>query len=514
MPLDANSARNLADHVGRQLDAVGVISSDEAIVVETFPDAVGEMRMVVHSPFGGRVNGAWALALADALRERTGVAVETQVNDDGILLRFPAAQADWSPLAGIVQAMTPAEARRRILAELPHSAVFGAHFRMNAARALLLPKARGAQAHPLLAPAAQGEGLARYRRPADENFPIVAETYRDCLRDVLDLEHLDRLLAAIQEGTIRVVPIETAVPSPVAAGLLYNFISVYMYEWDAPKAERQLQALALRRELVDDLLTGAASGQTPLKPEALAEVAGRAGHLAPGSAARSADELAVFLLELGDLTTGEVLARCAGDGLAWLAQLAAQGRILEIAIPTRPAPRRGGRRQNWPTNIGQWGKTRHGGTTPPRLSASSAATCAAPARSPAPRSWPATPSTSTGWMKPWPAWSPRGTSSRATSPRRPPRDRDSHGRTTAYDFSRILRPRLFEQLYRRTVALLRREVQPVSLAAYADFLSAGRALRVAGRSRAGCNVRRIMGQLRGLALPARRLGARRAARPA
>ncbi len=91
--LDEKSARNLVDHVQRQLDAVGVISSDDTIVVETFPDAVGEMRMVVHSPFGGRINAAWALALADALRERAGLAVETQVNDDGILLRFPATSA-------------------------------------------------------------------------------------------------------------------------------------------------------------------------------------------------------------------------------------------------------------------------------------------------------------------------------------------------------------------------------------------------------------------------------------
>ena len=247
-------------------------------MVETFSDAVGEMRAVIHSPFGGRVNGAWALALADAFRERAGMDVETQVNDDGILLRFPAAVGGWSP-AEVVAGMTPAEARGRILRELPNSAVFGAHFRMNAARALLLPKARGRKRTPFWLQRLKARDLLAVVRRID-NFPIVAETYRDCLRDVLDLERLDQLLAAIQDGTVRVEPIETVAPSPVAAGLLYNFISVYMYEWDAPKAERQLQSLALGRDLVDDLLAGASSGRMPLRPDALGEVVGRAGHAA------------------------------------------------------------------------------------------------------------------------------------------------------------------------------------------------------------------------------------------
>ncbi len=125
--------------------------------------------------------------------------------------------------------MTVAEARGRILAELPNSAMFGAHFRMNAARALLLPRARGRKRTPFWLQRLKAKDLlavvGRY-----EDFPIVAETYRDCLRDVLDLEHLDQVLAAIQDGAIRVAPVETVAPSPVAAGLLYNFIGVYMYE--------------------------------------------------------------------------------------------------------------------------------------------------------------------------------------------------------------------------------------------------------------------------------------------
>jgi ATP-dependent Lhr-like helicase len=331
--LDENSVHNLVAHVSRQLDAVGVLSSDTTIVVESFQDAVGEPRLVIHSPFGGRVNGAWALALSSALRERVGVEVETQTNDDGIIFRFLHTQGE--PPVDIVRQMTAAEARERILRELPNSALFGAHFRMNAARALLLPKARGRKRTPFWLQRLKAKDLLALVRQFDD-FPIVAETYRDCLRDVLDLPHLEEILQKVSSGEIRVVPIETTVPSPVAAGLLFQFIGVYMYEWDAPKAERQLQSLSLHREVLDDLLASrGVELRDLLKPEAVAEVQARGQHLAAGYQARTAEELALYLRELGDLTTDEVAARCAGDGRAWLAQLSTQDRVIEMAIPTR-----------------------------------------------------------------------------------------------------------------------------------------------------------------------------------
>ncbi|MBI3742184.1 MAG: DEAD/DEAH box helicase, partial [Chloroflexi bacterium] len=134
--LDENSARNLIAHAQKQLDAVGVMSSDQTIVAETFNDAVGEPRLVIHSPFGGRVNGAWALALKSAMEERYRIEIEMQTNDDGILFRFP--QSHTAPPLDLVRDLSAREARARILRELPHSALFGARFRMNAARALLL----------------------------------------------------------------------------------------------------------------------------------------------------------------------------------------------------------------------------------------------------------------------------------------------------------------------------------------------------------------------------------------
>ena len=171
--LDANSAWLALDYVAGQLDKVGAISSDRTIIVEAFDDPLGDPRMVIHSPFGGRVNGPWGLALAGALRERTGVDVEVQTNDDGILLRFPDADAEF-PL-DIVSGMGPAEARERILRELPDSAVFGARFRQNAARALLLPGLRGGKRTPFWLQRLRAKDLLQVVRQF-EDFPVLAET--------------------------------------------------------------------------------------------------------------------------------------------------------------------------------------------------------------------------------------------------------------------------------------------------------------------------------------------------
>ncbi len=249
--LDDSSAWHVLSYVASQLDSVGAISSDRSVIVEVLDDALGDPRMVVHSCFGGRVNGPWGLALASALRERTGVEVEVQSNDDGILLRFPASDADF-PL-DIVTRMTPSEAQERILAELPDSAAFGARFRQNAARALLLPTLRGGRRTPFWLQRLRVRDLLQIVRKM-QDFPIVAETYRDVLQDVLDVPHLHEVLAGIQTGDIEVVAVEAVAPSPVAQSLLWDFTSIYLYEWDAPKAERQLQTLATQRDLLQDLL--------------------------------------------------------------------------------------------------------------------------------------------------------------------------------------------------------------------------------------------------------------------
>ncbi|MBI5305741.1 MAG: DEAD/DEAH box helicase [Chloroflexi bacterium] len=455
--LDENSIRNLIAHAQRQLDAIGVIASDTTIVVESFQDTIGEPRLVIHSPFGGRVNGAWALALMSALRERAGVQVETQTNDDGILFRFPSTR---EPPVDIVQKLTAADARERILRELPNSAVFGAQFRMNAGRALLLPKARGHKRTPFWLQRLKAKDLlalvSRY-----ENFPIIAETYRDCLRDVFDLPHLEEILNQIQNGDIRIVPIETIVPSPVASELLFNFISVYMYEWDAPKAERQMQSLALRRETLDDVL-GSDAMRNLLKPEAIAETQSREQHLSPEFRARTAEELALILHELGDLTEDEIIARSAGDASAWINQLAEQGRIARVTIRNE---------SRWtPVElIHEYQSPDHEKILRRLLTNSAALT----RRDILNRyAFPET------WLD--------ETLARLVA-----------AREIAQMGDEFCDRRNLEQIHRRTLTLLRKEIQPVSLYAYADFLT--RWQHCDARLSGAPGLRRVMEQLRGIA---------------
>ncbi|MBI5030441.1 MAG: DEAD/DEAH box helicase [Chloroflexi bacterium] len=459
--LDENSVNNLLAHVQRQMDAVGVIASDKTIVVETFQDAVGEPRMVIHSPFGGRVNGAWALALTSILRERTGVQIETQSNDDGILFRFPSTSQVSSE---IVQKLAASDARERILHELPNSAVFGAQFRMNAGRALLLPRASGRKRTPFWLQRLKAKDLLALVSQY-ENFPIIAETYRDCLRDVFDLPHLEEILNKIQSGEINVVPIETLVPSPIASALLFNFISVYMYEWDAPKAERQMQSLSLSQEMLDDVIRDGVIRDL-LKPEAIADVAQREQHVDPNFRARSAEELDVILHELGDLTEDEIAARSTGDASAWIKQLAEQGRIAQLTIRDQA---------RWiPVELLPEYRLPVNEKILRRLFAHSGilARDAILQRYEFPESW------------------LDETLAKLAASREIVALTQHATRITEFVDKRNL-----EQIHRRTLTLLRKEIQPVSLYTYSDFLTRWQHLAVRVS-----DLRSVMEQLRGVAL--------------
>jgi ATP-dependent Lhr-like helicase len=520
--LDEPSARSLAGYVQRQLDAIGVIATDRTIVVETFTDAVGDGRMVVHSSFGGRVNGAWALAISDAIRERAGAEVETQVNDDGILIRLP--QTLPEPPVDVVQRMSTGEALSRILRALPDSAVFGAHFRMNAARALLLPRARGRKRTPFWLQRLKAKDLLAAVRGIPD-FPILAETSRDCLRDVLDMPRLEQILSGIAGGGIQVVPIETAVPSPVAASLLYQFLSVYMYEWDAPKAERQLAELSLRHELLDGLWgTDRPNDRiTPLsdllRPDAAAEVLARVGHLAPQFGARSTDELAVILEELGDLTTKEVQARC-GPGIDGglgarpgaplpIQELEAQGRAVQLSVATSRGPE-----TRWVAGelVGEYETLRPDSSSEDLSSLMVLRRylryCGPVTRNEILERYAFDETWIDQALEDLVA-SRELVQGHFTTPRiaAPPAAQEidvaetsSHDRTIAR-MQQYCDRHLLEQMRRRTMAVLRREVQPVSLFDYSAFLIRWQGAGPAARPAAPEALRETMSRLRGVALP-------------
>jgi ATP-dependent Lhr-like helicase len=326
-PLDANAAENLVRYVEEQKEHTGSLPTDREITIERFRDELGDWRIAVLTPFGARVHAPWALAIQNRLSTKAGFDVETMYTDDGIMLRF----ADVDELPGVGLLMPgPEEAEERILEELSGSALFASAFREAAARALLLPRRSGNRRTPLWQQRLRAKNLlaAVQRYPS---FPIVLETYRHCLKDVFDLPALTEILGGIEARTIRVSEVETQSPSPFARSLVFAYVANYLYDQDAPVAERRAHALALDRSLLRELL-GEVELRDLIDPDVMAEVEAEASRHAPGWKARSADELEDLLRRVGDLSAVELGERASQDPTPWVRRLEDEGRAARVSI--------------------------------------------------------------------------------------------------------------------------------------------------------------------------------------
>ena len=347
--LDEGAAGELHTYVREQASATGEVPSDEVLVVERYLDDMGVYRVCILSPFGARVHAPWAMAIAARMRDEQGTEVETLWSDDGIVLRFPAADRppEVAPLL-----FAGDEIEDRVVRALGTTAVFAARFRENAARALLLPRRFPGKRSPLWAQRQKAADLlavaARFG-----SFPILLETYRECLRDVFDLPGLAELLKKIGAGELRVHVVDTRTPSPFAASLLFSYVANFIYDGDAPLAERRAQALAVDTAQLRELL-GEASLRELLDPDAIAAIAGNLQRLDGSRPARSADVLHDLLLALGDLTADEVSARCEPPEAAatWLAQLMREGRVFAFARNVDLAERAGADNVDMPGGTG------------------------------------------------------------------------------------------------------------------------------------------------------------------
>jgi ATP-dependent Lhr-like helicase len=323
--LDEWAAGNLVGYLDEQAEATGVLPDDRTIVVERFPDEIGDWRMCMLTPFGSRVHAPWALALETRLAERLGVEVQVLWSDDGIVVRLPEA-VDSIPLDALT--IDPEDVEELVVSRLPGTALFASRFREAAGRALLLPKRKPGSRTPLWQQRQRASDLlgVASRHPS---FPILLETTRECLRDVFDLPALREVLGDLRSRKVRMVPVETRQASPFAQSLLFGWIAAYMYEGDAPLAERRAAALALDRDLLRDLL-GADELRELIDPQALADLELDLQHLSDGRRARNADELHDVLRELGDLSPVELDARSEHDPSAWIDELAEQRRAIRI----------------------------------------------------------------------------------------------------------------------------------------------------------------------------------------
>jgi ATP-dependent helicase Lhr and Lhr-like helicase len=331
--LDPRAARNVLAYLHEQQQATRVVPSDRTIVVERFRDEIGDWRLCVLSPFGGRVHAAWGLALSARIRDRYGLEADAIWSDDGIIVHLP--DADDPPGAELVM-LEPDEIEDAVVAELAGSALFGARFRENAARSLLIPRAYPGRRTPLWQQRLKAQTLLEVARRYGD-FPVILETYRECLRDVLDLPGLKELLGGLHSRELSLVEVETATASPFASSLLFDYVATYMYEGDAPNAERRAAALSLDRDLLRELL-----GQEELRelidPGALEQVEDDLQHRSERTRAATRDVLADILRRIGDLDDEEATERVLGgvDAGAMLAELERERRAISIRVGGRP----------------------------------------------------------------------------------------------------------------------------------------------------------------------------------
>ena len=329
---DEPTVRSLVEYVQSQRNATGIVPDDTHLVLEHFRDEVGSIRVVLHAPFGGRVNAPWGMALGRRISERLGTEVQVQTTDDGLMLRLPDMGA--APPLEAIRVLSVAEAERLVLEEVGTSSLFGARFRMNAARALLLPRGNPRRRMPLwLQRLKAGDLLAAIEEYP--SFPILVETYRDVLQDAFDMPALRDVLGRIASGAITIRTVETQVPSPFAASLQFGFVIDNMYGDDRPRAEQRAALLSLDRALLDELMGGDGADDTTLAM--LDELLARRRGTAPGRQARDADELALLVDRAGDLTRDELEARVAPPA-SWsrgnpLDALQESGRLIEVKVP-------------------------------------------------------------------------------------------------------------------------------------------------------------------------------------
>jgi ATP-dependent Lhr-like helicase len=210
--------------------------------------------------------------------------------------------------------------------------LFGARFRENAARSLLIPRAYPGRRTPLWQQRLKAQSLLEVARRYPQ-FPVILETYRECLRDVLDVPGLVGLLRRLHTREVSLVEVETQTASPFASSLLFDYVATYMYEGDTPAAERRAVALALDRDLLRELL-----GQEELRdlidPGALEQVEDDLQQRSEHLRARSADGLHDVLRRVGELTAEEAAQRCEppGQADAWLGRLEAERRAVRARV--------------------------------------------------------------------------------------------------------------------------------------------------------------------------------------
>ncbi|MGQ0733545.1 MAG: Lhr family helicase [Acidobacteriota bacterium] len=330
--LDRSAATNLWHYVDDQQRAVGAVPDDQTLLIERTRDEMGDWRVLLVSPLGSQVHAPWAMAVSARIRHLTDTDAHVVWGDDGFIVRWP--DTGVAPEPGWMLP-DPDEVEAQLLAELGATALFAARFREAAGRALLLPRRRPGMRAPFWQQRKRAAELlavaSRFR-----SFPIVLEAYRECLHDVFDVPALVDVLRRVRSRTLRVVMADTRVPSPFASSLLFNYVANYIYEGDAPLAERRAQALTVDPSQLAELIGDVDLGEL-LDGRDIEAMEADLQYVSERRRAHSADTVHDLLLRLGELSREQVQAR-SDPGLATrvVDALITEGRVVEVRIAGEP----------------------------------------------------------------------------------------------------------------------------------------------------------------------------------
>jgi ATP-dependent Lhr-like helicase len=330
--LDRRATANLLRFVRDQAESTGAVPSDRTLVLERFRDELGDWRIVLHSPFGMQVHAPWALAVSARLAERFGIENGAMAADDGIVLRVP--DTDAEPPGADLFLFEPDELDQIVTTEVTSSAIFASRFRECAARALLLPRYNPGRRSPLWQQRQRASQLLDVAKKFP-TFPIIFETIREVLQDVYDLPSLKDLAAGLESRAIRVVEVETPTASPFARSLLFSYVGAFLYEGDSPLAERKAQALALDSTLLSELL-GRVELRELLDPDVVESTERELQRVAADRRLAGIEGAADLLRLLGPLTVDELAARLhlsevpatTEQAAAWSAELVSSHRAI------------------------------------------------------------------------------------------------------------------------------------------------------------------------------------------
>jgi ATP-dependent Lhr-like helicase len=326
--LEPGAAENVLRYLADQELVTVIVPDDRNIVIERVRDELGDWRVCVLTPFGSRVHAPWAMAVTAKLRAAGGQEVETMWSEDGFVLRFP--ETEEAPAVDRIL-LEPEEAAELVLRQLGSSALFAAKFRESAARALLLPRRRADGRTPLWQQRKRAYDLLGVASQY-ASFPIVLEAYRECLRDVFDMPALTETLRNIRNRSLRVHTADSRTPSPFASALLFSYVANYIYDGDAPLAERRAQALSIDQDQLRELM-GDADLRELLDINAIEETEEQLQCVADTYRARNMDGVHDLLLRLGDLTRAELRLRCVTDEVAdTVGKLMRARRVLEVHV--------------------------------------------------------------------------------------------------------------------------------------------------------------------------------------